>query len=372
MTSYVAALCDPFSAEAEGAQVPDMYSLPTCTQMIRTAFTLSTNDSSGNLDFVLQPNLFCTIASSTGTGATDRITGGEPWSSSYNFTEHGVSNQTVVAQYFSRYRVVSWGMRLRTLVTPQGQQGKFYIAKVPAINQWANYSTAYTNAAYWSDYLDFYELPEPDATNNITNSIIGLPTATQNMVSALSLEQGLETVGSIVSPVAFEWRDSTQSAIIDQHSTDQPIYQSGQIIAQTNSGTGDPYPVLAMDSDFLRQAGWSCILFKATGLSTTPQPWFDVEVVFHLEGLPPVTNSVIMVPSKNPPVHLGLLNAAIHTAATQPHFKKAINNMVGRGRVVRHGLETASRHLGFRDMSHLLSTLNLNAGTIAGFASSLI
>ena len=195
---YVAALTDPFAEQAEGAQVPDMYSLPTCTQMIRTAFTISTTDATGELDFVIQPNVLATVAAGYGVySTTDHISGGNVWYTSAagvtfdGFSEHGVISPDTLQTYFARYRVVSFGFRIRTLVNPQGQQGKFYVAKVPACNQFAAYNSTYTPDATWGQYCDFYELPGLDNNGYLTNAIVGLPTATQNMVSSLSLEPGL-------------------------------------------------------------------------------------------------------------------------------------------------------------------------------------
>lgn len=367
-TSYVVALSHPFEVQAEGAQVPDLYSLPTCTQILRNSFTVSTTDSSGELDIVVQPNVFATVASGNGASATvNHVTGGNAWFSNPTiggFYENGMTTATQLATYFSRYRVVSFGIRFRNLQPPLNQQGKFYIAKIPSINQFAYYPNSYTTNPQWGTYLQFYEMPGLDSSGYITNSILALPTAMEAMTSQLSLEGGIECVGKITSPVAFEWRNATNDSYLDTTSPGAPYNQSGQVLTQTSATTGQPYLVQQYDSDYLKMGGWSCIMIKGTGLPTTPGAIFDLEIIFHLEGLPPVGNTIIFSPAKNPPVHIGLLNAAVSTAHSYPTFR-SITRAHSR---VRDSLHKASSHLGFRDFGHLLSTLSLNGGKLGGVA----
>lgn len=366
---FVSAITHPFAESAEGGTWPDEYSLPTCTQQLRSAFTVSTTDNSGELDIVVQPNPFCTLACGNGPNAgTSHISGGNQWFGNAvpgGFYEYGLVTTAQIAQYFARYRVVGWGVRFRNLQPPLNQQGKFYAAKVPSINQFALYNTGYTADAKWTDYLGFYELPQVGTTGYVTNSIIGLPTAMENMVSSLSLGGGLEVVGKVTSPVCQEWRDAQLNSVIDTASPDNPITQSGQVMFQTNATTGQPYPVVSMDSDFLRQGGWSVLVIKATGLPTTPGPIFDLEVVMHLEGIPPVGQTIIFSPCRAPIVHGALKDAALNYASRLPTFRR-ISNHHGH---VKNALSGVSRFLGFKDFGHLLSTASLNGGSLGHAAA---
>lgn len=369
--NFVACVTHPFSEEAEGGQWPDEYSLPTATQVLRTSFTVSLTDTTGELDIVVQPNPFCMIANGNGTASTSpHITGGNTWSShpyTGGFYEYGLCTEDQLGSFFARYRVVGWGVRFRNLQPPLNQQGKFYAAKVPSLNQFANYSTAYTPKASWQNYLQFYELPNSDpSTGYVVNQIIGLPTAMENMVSALSIAGGLEVVGKVTSPVCQEWRDSTNVTVVSTTDEASPLMQSGQVLFQTNANTGQPYPVSAFDSDFLRQGGWSVLVIKATGLPNSPQAVFDLEAIMHLEGIPPVGQTIVFSPCRAPIVHGALRDAALNYASKLPTFRRIVH---AHGHV-KSALGGVSRFLGFHDFGHMLSTMSLNPGNAGKLAAT--
>ena len=245
------------------------------------------------------------------------------------------------------------------------QQGRLICAKVPSLSHSAVYNEQTPNAL-WQDYLGYYELPLPDGTGYISQSMLSLPSSHENMVSGLSLDGGLEVVGSISSPDAFKWRDGTNSYLID--SQDDGVGQTGQTQWIKMNG-GFPFPTGAVyDEDFEMQGGWSVLCFRASGLPTATSltPIFDVEVVFHLEGLPPVGSSVLVTAGRMPPVHMGLLNAAVHAASKKPHFKKIIDSVMKNSSAIKGTLDTAARHVGYRDASHMLGDVAMRGGIVAG------
>jgi len=354
-SKYVACLADPFDPAAEGAQVPDMYAFPTTTAMLRQSFTIQTIDTSGNVDFVMQPNPIATLAStSVNNGGQSCITGGNLWTATttnaaaagaagHGFNEFGLCTQTVLANTFARYRVVGFGVRFQSILPSLTQQGNIFTAKVPAMNQWANYNigTAAATAATWAQYLNFYQLPPIDSSSYITTQISQLQTFHENSVPNMTLDGGLEVVGQICSPVAFEWRDASNVTLIDatENQAVNTFTTAGVFVKNT-------------DADFIRQGGWSALVFRATGLpNTTNTKCFNLDVVMHLEGVPNLGNSVISG-GEVPPVAMHVMAAAIHHASKLPAFRK-----IARGfRHAVHAIDNVSSQMGGRDMKSMLSS----------------
>jgi len=395
--AYPMAVNFPFEAEAEGGQVPDMYSFPTQTSVMRTQFVLSTAPNSTDIDFIVQPNLFCTIASSfpyatTGLGTTfTPITGGyatnnttiQPTINSgakNSYWENGMISPTVLSGQYARYRVVGWGVRIRSLIPPLSQQGTVALTKVPSLSHWFNpvlaggavaglafqQTTTATNPAAvnyasgpiqpgqsnaarftleWPNYLQYYELPGVDSSGYMTSSVLSLPLAHQMSVQSMTVENGLEVAGKLASPDAFKWRDGSNavgawggSINIGSANADINIVDAGQmLIGTTNafySGVGaltstQPYANMIVgvnDEDFVQQGGWSVLCFRASGLqanaASTAQ--FTVEIVFHIEGVPSVGATTMISGAKYPLYHPGLLSLAQEIQHTLPTFRKLI------------------------------------------------
>jgi hypothetical protein len=84
---YVAALTSPFSRAANGAQIPDGFSFPTQTRLVKTEYTLRP-DVNGNLDFVLLPSLFQSIVgNSLGNVNAGPLVGGATSSSDFQYSQ---------------------------------------------------------------------------------------------------------------------------------------------------------------------------------------------------------------------------------------------------------------------------------------------
>lgn len=381
-SKYVTCLSHPFSPHGKGAQVPDMYSFPTQTNILQTVYTLSTTDTTGNIDFVVQPNPLATVAASYGALGTPQLAGGNAWwSNNYaatatnrGFTESGMVTQSSLAAVYARYRVVAFGLRIRCLLPPINQSGRLICSKVPSMEEFACYPN-YVGQASWSQYLSFYQLPNIDTTTGyMSNSMLALPSSHENMVAGLSMDGGLEVVGTMCSPLALTFRDASNTSVVGSDLSGNKIYQSG---ALTVGSAGSALPLLPpLDGDWLKQGGWSTFCFRASGLANVASgtPVFDVEVIFHLEGVPPVGTTSLVSAGQAPPVHQGLLNAAIHVAKQQPHFRKIITEAAHHHKHISHGLHTAARFLGFNDFGHALTHFAMNPGTmgqIAGAAATV-
>jgi len=394
-SKYITALTRPFDMEAEGAQVPDQWSFPTSTNFVRANFTLSTGPTvtNGNVDFVVQPNVLCTVAcaanGSMGPG-NSQIDGPNLWSvnnavnGGFGFNEYGLGTEASLSSQFERYRVVGWGVRVRALQAPLNQQGKLLFAKVPSLNQWANYQTTQGGSS-WNDYLQYYGLPGTDSTNFITTSINALPSVHETSVATISVEGGLDVPGQICAPLAYGFRDGGNTANMGVGSNGRAIAQG--IVQGVQTGglnpsivvpTGDSLSIgvgtytpadgtQIQDVDFLLQGGWSVLVCRGTGLTTTPgTPVFDIEVIFHLEGLQPVgagTGSFGQS-GQAPPVHMGLLNAAHSVAARMPAFQRVLHQVRDRAHHVNRGLTAVSHTLGYRDTGHMMGSLAAMSGLL--------
>lgn len=330
---YAAALTHPFSDEAEGAQVCDEYCFPTSTTKLERTFVLSTT-STGNLDFVVQPNPICTIATQeqfvSGTTWNDVITGGIFFtrtadtsaigtSGASGFCEQGLCSVTTLANTYTRYRVVGFGMQLECTLSSQNQQGTVYAAKMPSLDTWGNYAqgnTPKTNTvAVWNEYLAFYGLPTVDTSGYLTTQIIQLPTRFTRSVPEITLAGGVEIDGRKCAPGALDFRDGIYDATLTQQGTG--LYQG---LAQFPTAAGTVAgPTNILDEDFQKQGGWSVLMVRMSGLPASV-PCFTLRMVMHLEGEANI-NTAIINNATYPPVHVGLMHAIHSHAARMPHFK---------------------------------------------------
>lgn len=337
---YAAALVRPFDPNAEGAQVCDEYCFPTATAKLTRTFTLSTLSGQSNIDFVLQPNPICTLASQeqyvSGTTWNDQITGGIYWTrtavtgaigggGSNGFSEQGMCTQATLGNTFTRYRVVGFGTRLESIMPATQQQGSVFMSKIPSLATWGNYagsSPSTTNPGYWAEYLAFYGLPPVDSTGFVSTQMLQLPTSCQYSVPDMSVHTGIETVGTKCSPKALEFRDGNFVDILTAQGGGRG---QGLAVFGTTAGTAAIGSNL-VDEDYQMQGGWSTLVFRATGLPAASQ-CFTLEVVFHLEGEPNLATSVI-ANATMPPVHVAAMHA-IHTMASRrPHFTSILKDVV--------------------------------------------
>jgi len=368
---YVLALSHPFDPHAEGAQVPDQYSFPSSTSYMRTSFTIQVAANQTNCDFVVQPNLLATIAAHKALG-DDAISGGvvNYDGAGGTWSEHAITNTATLSGTYTRYRIVGGGVRIRPLLSPLNQSGKILCAKVPSQPQiMATFGTGggvLVTGSLWQNYLDFYGLPNVDSSGFVTSTILSQPSSHENMVSGCTMDGGLEVDFSICSGRAYNWRDAANTTRINSV-TNAYQFDTFQSAAATGAS-----PLNAYDGQFLENGGWSCLCFRATGLPSQSEAYsgFDVEIIFHVEGIIPVGLSATPNSSgQTPPVNMHLLNAAVHAAAVEPHFAP-INHKEGRG--VMQTLDNAAKAIGFGSFGHAVQSVPwAKVGKYAGEALGL-
>ena len=430
--SYPIAVCDPFNPRAEGAQVPDMYSFPSQTAQLRTQFTLSNLAGQSNMDFVVQPNPFNTLAvsiPSPGSGVNPilkpitGVSGGNlfAWSNSSanapvrGFAEYGLTTADSLADQFSRFRVVGFGWRLRTLAAPLNVQGSIVACQVPSTKEWLNCSlahqtveaaddnqpgqlpppltdppssympatgnptyslpTTYAAPAYscstllpatfstnddvpptsddvyqqsfitptWPQYLDYYELPSSDINGFITEGIVNMPMAYQGTMPNLSTNGGLEVVGRISSPEAFNWHNSSNdpgffSSTSAGGTSGHKFSTSGKLLldleAEVVPQGGNALSMYTnqivgvCDDEYTFQGGWSTSAVRISGLnSSATGAQFTLDIIMHLEGQPHCGSTSIISGAKFPFYRPMMIEETVAVQAQLPSWRRIAGNV---------------------------------------------
>jgi len=306
---YLVALTDPFNGKASGAQVPDTYSFPTSTAQIKETFVFT--PTSSEMDFVIQPSLFCTVARSAFSTCTGGYVNYSSITSrgSTGFTELGIISQAQIAKQFARYRIVGGGIKIKVLTPSLTTQGELFMCMVPSLSHaaWfpaesaavtlANGTSAYADdgLATWTDYLGYYELPQVDAQGLISTQIQGMPLAHKNMLTGSMLEGGVEVAFKVASPDCLKFRDATPTTQLAQGfqagvgnrwqvsdppngaSTAVSFNQGGQLFTGNINLTGQSpalYPVVSLATSNAGLGGFNYIGYQnpANGAGT-PVVW---------------------------------------------------------------------------------------------------
>jgi len=268
---YRAALSAPFTLAAQGARVPDMYSVPTTTRHITRTFTVSAN-ALGECDVVVLPSAYWHAFSPRGS-----LVNGGTWSlldgtSVANAVQYTTPN--VLAGQLTNYRIVGYGVRVFGISSMTSTQGKVLAATVP-LSSWINESTAtvggqnsnHTNtSATAANTLKAYGIPQGSGIVNVA-AIPSLPNSMETSMVRIT-ENPLNVIPKISGPEAFSLRQVDDSAL-GFNITDQT---SNVFIA---SG----------DASYLRLAGHEAVVICATGCAASTNV-LEVEVCYHLEGNP--------------------------------------------------------------------------------------
>lgn len=417
--SYAACLAHPFAPEAFGAQVPDEFAFPTETCVYRNIFKVlvantdtalypASSAAVGSGCFVVQPNLFATIAAAYGSSClADPLYGGNVWFRSdatpiaeaikagfpginhlSGFSEHGVTTQAEIEERFSSYRLVGWGVRVKPVGTANDAQGTLYLCKVPSKEEFALYTSeepsGYRTKSYatdgsvvyataepsWSphatfaDYCNYYNLPGVDETGMVSTSLKNHPASMDCQYPELFLEGGIEVAGKHSSSSCTKWRDTDASSAIASKYTltvggtnyltanayGQPdtmisVLGSDDVVDNANS--------YAISGEFLAQGGWSAIVCRGNGFPAEGG-FVDVEVIFHVEGVARIKNvGYVSNSSKFPPVNPPMVDIARAYAHSLPIFKK-VKKVAGGVSGLYQKLDSISRNLGLGSASGVL------------------
>jgi len=252
VSKYLMALTEPFDPGAQGAQIPDMYSFPTETQVVRCEFIIR-NDANGNLDFIITPSLFQTLICGSPSGSPNvsiaQIGGvfcndfstvtGSLSQNATSWISSGVCKPEVVYSQMARHRIVGMGCRVRCLAAPLNQQGRLFMASFPsprlsfptriAGNVNDNINTGASLATY-KEICTWLDLPDPDSAGYQTTELLNVPEMVTTDVSDLSIMGPVQWVNKPTSTGNVAFRDSFNDVVLTN------VLSIGETINTINSG----------------------------------------------------------------------------------------------------------------------------------------
>lgn len=325
LSVYRAALSDPFSTRAQGARVPDMYSVPTATRHITRKLTLSSN-ASGECDLVVLPSAFYHAVSARGS-----ISGGSTW-----ITGDGVLTTNAVlfttsasmAAQLVNYRIVGYGVKVIGTASMTTNSGSLTIATVPA-EGYQNVQTASVggqisniNNAVMTIANTLTSWGVPNANNAVSvAALVDLPNTVETSMVNIS-ERPITVTPKICSPSAFQFKLCSDIG---------PGYS---IQSQTSAGS-----VSAGNASYLSVGGLESVIIAATGLPVSTSV-LDIEITYHLEGIPFISATANTTIGSDAAAvvcdPLGCMDV-IRDVAAMPSFKAAA---IGIGNTFFPGLGT--------------------------------
>ena len=360
-SSYSHAVLDPFSPEADGAQVPDLYSFPTSTTHIKTSFSVA-SDSLGNFDFAFLPSILASIYSNNqnllGQLAQSLaypvpiVANGAPSAPSINASINSVISPTQV-QEFDLYRIVGAGLRMRSMLIPQTSTGTMYccsqvagpktlnVTQQTAVNLCTGGNTVGGTSIFARQYINHFPRISPQ-TLTITAPIAGTvsyfdqsfqsqPTGAVFEHYALN-NHGLEVHLRPVSPKAFEWRSGSNQSVLAKNATTVSYYGQDDALNVTVATGAVSANAGALDASITEgiadeTGGWNAYYFRGFGFPANVTV-FTCELIYHLEYIPLSASSVNF--GKFPPVNKEELDEVADAAAVSPFYKPIDTNVQGQ------------------------------------------
>jgi len=258
-SKYASALLHPFSPEAEGVRVPEPYAQPTVTYKLHRVMQVTTN-AAGSFDFVITPSLTYGAIQFTGTqtGLTARtITGAPAGVVVYDYNPD-------LAGTLRSYRVVSYGLRIKSNTTFNNTKGRVYVARVPAA---VDYPNQLATGASLTEFANGANIPL-DGGSGVTSSIFALPKAAQFTLSELHQESGVELITHPIGPSAVDFLDGVRTT---------SEIMGGTAVVQHQVG-------------YYSGRGWQQFLISGEGMDASSQ-LITLEFVAHVEGTPILANT---------------------------------------------------------------------------------
>lgn len=315
--AYKAALTQPFSPEAGGARVTDLYSTPTVSRTIKRTFTLQPG-AGGTVDMVFLPHPSVPVYSPSGS-----ILNGVQWWLADNpatqVTNGRVDTLDAALQAeLATYRVVGCGVKITACCNDAQTSGITAVGTVPFSGPVPFSNTVggqVDNAGPAStigDWLSDNGIPSVSNKVDITQ-VVNMAKGQSNTTQALETA-ALQIVPRVTSPEAFRWRKTKDSAF------------GFDTVDQTSLSY-----IVSGDAGYLDCSGFEAVVFAGTGLPASI-PVFTVETIFHLEGVARLTSgSLNAVANKPSPVNwegfVSALTAAAQTPAVQLIAGSAVDSL---------------------------------------------
>lgn len=264
-------------------------------------------------------------------------------------------DQEKMRVYMSSWRLVGMGIRVRSLPSPQTQSGQFQVCTVPCPDVITNPDTSQFGA--WLKSNSFpVQTPDGAGHSYIQASLIQYPASDMYMFAELTREGGLEWISRRAGSRADQFKGSFES-VSTSHISRLSVNAGSGVI--TNTGTLDVYQstnvsqcvpsavtggALSLTAQNFDEygfscAGWSAFFCRMSGLPPSAAgavaPVVNVEVVYHLEGQPTISDAGGLVPN----VAKGIYDHTYFTmccmkATAEPWFRRVIDYDRFTGRVV--------------------------------------
>jgi hypothetical protein len=242
----------------------------------------------------------------------------------------GATTSQAIANVLNDFRVVGYGARIRSLVAPLNQSGQFIMASIPSSIYQPNCDSSTLDQ--WLNYCN-YPVRDP-ISGYTTTQIIQYPASDVNMYAELTAEGGVEWSGRVTGPGAFVFKDSNADSYFNRVATDALFCQSSPSNPQQypplvppvgiggnyylsdtamqvgftsyDGGVNPPVNtqfVAARNTSSFQTGGWATLCVRGEGISsgsnvapsvTEPVTIFSVEVIYHLEGTPAVSENALI------------------------------------------------------------------------------
>lgn len=301
--SFKASLIDPFSIDARGARVPDLYSFPTATYRLQTSMLVGTGLSSFGLTLLPSPYL-TVIDNSLTSGLAACVTGPggmRPFSGAlgyYAFTTP--AQMTSIAQNF---RVVGGGIKIRNLIPELTATGRVYVAVLPVAdgglpNYQACENAVFTTTSYQSVARN---MGIPFASQLLSPSLQMYPMSHDYTVGQMVGAHEVDVNFSIFHPNFFKFKPAN----IASSNFDGVLREADDVF--WTSATGVVNTATSGNKEGMQSDGGGAIVIFCDGFPVTTSAPIEIDVCLHLETTPAVTansitgNQGIVPESDNPP-----------------------------------------------------------------------
>lgn len=326
LVCYKMALSNPFSVDANGARVPDMFCVPTATRRITRSFTLSSS-STGTSDAIILPSAaWHAFTTNGGNSSPTTFTVGSGSSYPVCYTD-----PAALASQISNYRIVGYGVKIIGTQNDNVASGKLYVATVP-VSTWMNITdtvggqgdshpdAAQTMGAWLTD------MGIPNAANKVNLGV--LPSMTNSILTSVQRvnETPLSVLPKISSPEAFNFRQSKDSTV--------------GYSAQDQTSTSW---ITSGDASYMRVGGHEAVVIGIEG-AVANSNLMEIELVYHLEGTAAATSNTSPIAQANDRVVVNPLGwmQVVQQVAQLPAFRLAVE---GAGNAIIPGLGTLANRL---------------------------
>lgn len=313
VSSYLAALSNPFSDRAGGARVPDQFSAHTTTFELRASHTI-TASALGNVGVWVMPNVVTAMVVPDGTfPGSQTITWLNNTSANPSCSRWGFDRDTLGSR-LQNYRIVGMGVRVANMSSMTNSSGKiimgsypinaYYVTKdfalggtTPATNTSATGANTCSkwgilNSAGVIDYASLVNYPG-------TKVVSGLEAA----------EHEFDVIPKPCQPSAFEFREPNDS------------YQGYGFFGYISGS------LAAGDPSYLKLDGFeACFIALTGGVASTTA--LDIEIVYHIEGAPQIgagnaSNNFVNQQGSQSPTNMSGFFSAVEYALKLPTVRQA-------------------------------------------------